>query len=59
MCRMYFLLCYAMMPMWASHINFFHDDLNVLCRHRITSGLDTLSRREEGFHDIIYVLLEI
>ena len=40
-------------------MNSFHDDLNVLCRHRIASGLDVLSRREEGIHELyIYVLLK-
>ena len=36
-------------------MNSFHDDLNVLCRHRIASGLVMLSRREEGIHEYIYL----
>ena len=44
-----------MMPMWTSHKNSFHNDLIVLCRHRIASGLVMLSRREEGIHEYIYL----
>ena len=42
-----------MMPMWTSHKNSFHDNLYVLCRHHIASGLVMLSRREEGIHGYI------